>query len=522
MRPYRITKDAADHFVIDDGSGRPFRVAKKGLGDGVLTKIQSFASGGEVKKEEEAAPTFIFAPPPTDPMLDPLAARGVRPPLSPSELPPTLSPEAVVTGLAPPQGVAPMRAVSLPAQPATPAPAPAPQPAPEPQMLPGQGASAPAIASPPRVTSASSISRAEKDQLKGVQAEADALQAQAAAEAVVQQEKAQKLQEMTQRHEARMAEHQRRSDELYNNVLNSKIDPTRMWSNLSTGQKVAASIGLILGGIGGRRGGPNMAIAALDKAIDRDIDAQRVELGKKENLLNHYMQQGREMRDAHSMAKADFLDVAAAQLQQASARFGGQRAQAEAQKAAGVIRMQAAGLRQQAEANEFDRWYKLQQLGIDAQKIAAQAKGQGTELFVPMANAFALDKDAAKIAREAGATHAAVTSNLDELIRLREKYGSTTIPDAVAKRMKTLAGTVKGGANRFYKFGALDKGADELLTGMMGGDPGDYGYVLDGLKEMRKALDAERDSQYDAYLDPRSHKSTRLQAGEFGARKVGR
>ena len=69
------------------------------------------------------------------------------------------------------------------------------------------------------------------------------------------------------------------------------IDPDRFWNDKSTGQKVMATIGLILGGIGsGLTGQPNAALQVLQNQIDKDIESQKLNaeqaLAKKKHALN--------------------------------------------------------------------------------------------------------------------------------------------------------------------------------------------------------------------------------------------
>ncbi len=60
-----------------------------------------------------------------------------------------------------------------------------------------------------------------------------------------------------------------------------KLDPNRIWSNASTGDRLLAGFAMALGAVGqAGAGGPNMAIEAMDKAINRDIDAQKVNMDK--------------------------------------------------------------------------------------------------------------------------------------------------------------------------------------------------------------------------------------------------
>ena len=74
--------------------------------------------------------------------------------------------------------------------------------------------------------------------------------------------------------------------------LTKQVDPEHYWSSLSTPAKISTNIGLILGGIGaGLTRGENLAYKMLQANIDRDMAAQKAEMGKKENLLQFNMKQ---------------------------------------------------------------------------------------------------------------------------------------------------------------------------------------------------------------------------------------
>ncbi len=554
LSKYKMLEDGEEFYRLDDGKGE-FKVAKKGLSKAMQDRVvQHFAGGGMV--EPEAVPEFTLAPP--APMEVPQGMGGalfradagmpstaippitVAPPGPGANAPPAyfsdqsgqvheISSDSVGDAMemgwtqAPPPATAPApMAAPVPAPVAAP-----PPPVPMPLGTGGTGgASMPAMSSAPRMPNAQAELRAaEAVGMDAIQAQLVAQQAQAQEEARIREAAAIEAEARTKKFADINAAHQARGDKLYNDVLTGQINPNQLWESRTTGQKVASSIAIILSGIGqGLAGGPNMALAVLDRAIDRDIDAQKTNLQKKENALSQHMQMGRDMETAQRLVKADARDAIAGQIEAASAKFGDKKAVAGALAAVSAMKEKSAKERHEVAAKDMSLWLQRQQLEAERAKIAAAGKeaGAGPELFVPTANAFALDKDSAKEARAVGANHGSVTKNLDELIALREKYGSETIPGEASKRMTTLSGTVMGGANRFYKFGAMDKGTEKLLRDMMGGSASDYGYVLSGLKQLRASLDNERDAQYEAYLDPRSYKSMRVQPGEFGARKVSR
>lgn len=66
-------------------------------------------------------------------------------------------------------------------------------------------------------------------------------------------------------------------------IEKSEIDPQKFWGGMSAGRKAGAIASIFLGGVAqGLGGGPNEALQTLDKAIDRDIDAQKSNLQKKQ------------------------------------------------------------------------------------------------------------------------------------------------------------------------------------------------------------------------------------------------
>lgn len=119
--------------------------------------------------------------------------------------------------------------------------------------------------------------------------DAEAAKARYAAEELQRQVDEKTAQE-TERQKA-LAEVQSEGDRLRQDILESKIDPRRLWNSRTDGEKAMSLIGIVLSGIGsGLTGQPNLALQVIDKAIDRDINAQTAELGKKENALSSLMQ----------------------------------------------------------------------------------------------------------------------------------------------------------------------------------------------------------------------------------------
>lgn len=132
-----------------------------------------------------------------------------------------------------------------------------------------------------------------------------------------------------------------------------KIEPNRIWQNMGTGQKVATSIGLILGGLSsGLTGKENPAAQYLDKLIDNDIAAQRADLGKKENLLGVLYKKYGNLTDAMNMAKAYQLQTVDMQLKADAAKYSDPMAKARAMQQSGMLRAQMDALQNKVAANQ--------------------------------------------------------------------------------------------------------------------------------------------------------------------------
>lgn len=117
-------------------------------------------------------------------------------------------------------------------------------------------------------------------------------------------------------------------------INNDHINPHELWDSKSGLDKARIGIGFILSGMGaGITGGPNLAVEMLNKNIDRDIDAQKANLGTKENLLGAMFKQYGNMRDATDMTRIlmnahnqDMIKASAAKAQSPLAKAAAQNA----------------------------------------------------------------------------------------------------------------------------------------------------------------------------------------------------
>jgi hypothetical protein len=126
-------------------------------------------------------------------------------------------------------------------------------------------------------------------------------------------------------------------------MMAGKVDPNRLWSEASTGAKIGAVIGMLFSGIGaGVTGKENMAIANLNRMIDRDVEAQKANIQNKQNLFSKYMAQLGDTRQAEAATRLHLLQGADVELKKAQAKAATPQAQAAFEKTKAQLEQQKA------------------------------------------------------------------------------------------------------------------------------------------------------------------------------------
>lgn len=161
------------------------------------------------------------------------------------------------------------------------------------------------------------------------EAQAGALQQDAARKQDIANHYQQSFQELNGERQAHIAD-----------IQQGYIDPDQYWKGDANGNgshsKIAAGIGMILAGFNPTNR-PNAAIEFLNHQLDRNIDAQKANLGAKNNLLTANLHQFQNLKDATDMTRVMQADVIKSQLEQAAAKAQTPIAQAQAKSAIGQI-----------------------------------------------------------------------------------------------------------------------------------------------------------------------------------------
>lgn len=140
-------------------------------------------------------------------------------------------------------------------------------------------------------------------------------------------------------------------------LADTHIDPERYMKSLGTGGKVATAIGLLLGGIGGGlTHQENPAMKYLQSRIDEDIESQKAELGKKQNLLSALSHQYGDRIAGESALRAMTTDHLINQINEHAAKAGTPIAKAMALQLNGPLQqLKDAQLQQAAQRQTFIR-----------------------------------------------------------------------------------------------------------------------------------------------------------------------
>ncbi len=329
---YKLIKEHPASFEMHDArDGRSFHIAKAGMSDhvkGMMQKVQPFAPGSKVQNLDEggtaAPPASAPAAPvdngdihPIDSAAAALTAGGSQGSYDQSmaSLPTTPDPGQYDSGPGPAEGavlasngpITPDQAATLPGTPAGTA-------------VPGDGA-------PPTPTDPMSALNAQRgtglDQLETdlrtaqkTETDANAGIAKANSDYAAATAKLQKPEDI-------MAKLKAGDDQAKQAFMDAKISPDHYWANKSTGAKISAAIGMMFGGIGaGLTHGPNLAVEAVNKAIERDMEAQRSDQSQAMNLWKMNREATQSDLQANLMTRSQMLTAVEAKTRMFQAQAG--------------------------------------------------------------------------------------------------------------------------------------------------------------------------------------------------------
>lgn len=299
-----------------------------------------------------------------------------------------------------------------------------------------------------------SFMQGAQDKMLGMAAEADILGKQGNAEAKILERNAKLQQDAMRSFEENTKSNMAAVKDLADDYQAGHIDPNRLMSSKDTLGKIGTAIGLLLGGIGGGLlGQENPALKLLNQQIERDIEAQRAELGKKENLLKFNLQQFGNMKDATEMTRAMQAGIVASKLQAEAAKVKDPLAKARLLQAAGEY-----------EANVIAP--TIQKMSARQALNSAMSGGQEDQLNAAISQMEAIDPEAVKAIKENIIPGVGIAKNKDDVKTIKEvEERKKNIHTATLQLQKLIKD-----AGTFDIFGShnddIDRLADQIATDM--------------------------------------------------------
>jgi len=286
------------------------------------------------------------------------------------------------------------------------------------------------------------------DLIKNIEGMKGATLAEAAAESKGQAQSAKLLEEQAVQQKkimdegnARLAVIEKEREELSKQYKDGKIDPGRWWANKSTGNKVGSVIALILGGLGsGLQGRENNVMKMYNDMQNKDIEAQKSEMDKKNNLLSiNYKKYG----DVQAAMNATMLQqntLTQTRLAQIAANTNSETVKQKARIAAGQIEQQNIALKLKIAESQVMGGLASGQGNLTPQQFEAlPAETKERVISVDNRNFLANTKEDAQEVKK----QMEFLNPLDKLLNAAEnhiKQSGTTVPfsgnDKIGKQIK--------------------------------------------------------------------------------------
>lgn len=174
----------------------------------------------------------------------------------------------------------------------------------------------------------------------GLMAEANAAQKQGNAIALAAKQQQSEMQTARQLYQQHYDELEKERQAMRQDIAKNHFDPNRYINSMSTGQKILNAFSMIAGGIGGAlTKQENPAMKFLHQSIENDINSQKFEMDKKNNLLSENLKQFGNLKDASDMTRIMTGEMYLSKMRQAEAEAMGPVAKGRMQQAAAKFEM---------------------------------------------------------------------------------------------------------------------------------------------------------------------------------------
>lgn len=214
----------------------------------------------------------------------------------------------------------------------------------------------------------------------------------------------------------------------YLNDPKNAVDPGRYLGNQGTVGRIRSAIAVILGGAAAGRGGTNQALNYIQQQISNDIDAQKANLGVKQNLLSANLHATGDLSNAAAMTNVIMNDQVSNQMKLAAARAGNQMAAAQFMENSGKLDQQSGmimatiGAKQQINdpnSKDSDVNHALNVLRMVAPDQAKEVQAR----YVPSMGLATVPVPESVRGQLVG--RSTLNNNIQQLIAFQQKYGGS-------------------------------------------------------------------------------------------------
>lgn len=280
-------------------------------------------------------------------------------------------------------------------------------------------------------------------------------------------------------------------------VAEMRVDPKRLWKSASTGNKILAAVSMAAGALSAALvGGDNPALRIIDRAIERDIQSQLVDIDQakgrvadQRGMLALARQKFSDRSAAEAAAKAAAYDAVGAEITALQTRHAGKlNAAALEQTKAQIDQRKEAALMQVRQYN--------QNLALQHAAMVAKAAGMGP----------ALSKDDIKRFHKIKEGYNRINRAVATIRELRAQHGRELLPQGLSgprTRANAAASDITLAIKDLEELGAIQKADLDAIGGMMVNDPLRSGLSDAALEARLKALEQYVNDKQRDFMETR-------------------
>lgn len=179
---------------------------------------------------------------------------------------------------------------------------------------------------------------------KAVQQQADIAGDVGTAQAVVESGQQKQIKSLQSKYETERQSLHSEIDSLAKDMKDHPVIPRKMFQGMGTWDRISTGLGALVAGLGGNRPENNPVLKMLNQDIDRDLEAQKLNMDQKNNLMGVAFKKLGDLNQASQFAKANIIEAGIHQLNQIAARSQDPMQKAKAMQTASMLKLEQSNL----------------------------------------------------------------------------------------------------------------------------------------------------------------------------------